>query len=235
VDQKSERNRRHRAVRRGVRQVRIAATDVARELAVAVVGAAGAALERLSRAGRTELADRTPRRPADPTRWFVGEETLLVSAASALIVPSDDGPGAREAAVVERIDRLLAGSPWRQALYGRGLVALDSLAIKANGDRFANLSRNQQLELLVYVDRLWQRIERTPSLGTKVRSVGLALLCRWDGSFSVVELFPILIRDVNEAFYTSPVCWDWLQYCGPPMPNGYGGPSAHEEGVETVK
>ena len=47
-----------------------------------------------------------------PLRYFTEDEALIVAAAAARIMPSDDsGPGAREAGVVIYIDRQLAG-PW---------------------------------------------------------------------------------------------------------------------------
>jgi gluconate 2-dehydrogenase gamma chain len=47
-----------------------------------------------------------------PLRFFTEQEALIVAAATARIVPSDEtGPGAREAGVVIYIDRQLAG-PW---------------------------------------------------------------------------------------------------------------------------
>ena len=47
-----------------------------------------------------------------PLRFFTEEEALIVAAAAARIMPSDDsGPGAREAGVAIFIDRQLAG-PW---------------------------------------------------------------------------------------------------------------------------
>lgn len=47
-----------------------------------------------------------------PLRFFTEQEALIVAAAAARIMPSDEaGPGAREAGVVIYIDRQLAG-PW---------------------------------------------------------------------------------------------------------------------------
>jgi gluconate 2-dehydrogenase gamma chain len=47
-----------------------------------------------------------------PLRFFTEDEALIVAAAAARIMPSDDsGPGAREAGVAIFIDRQLAG-PW---------------------------------------------------------------------------------------------------------------------------
>lgn len=38
-----------------------------------------------------------------------------------------------------------------------------------------------------------------------------------------IRLFPILVKDVKQVFYTSQISWDWPGYDGPPMPNGYLG------------
>jgi len=203
------------------RNLRIAARTVFREVARAIVSRSTATLDRMFRSGQEEWDRRNIKRPADTSCWFVAEETLLVKAVSSLLIPSENGPGADEAGVVDRIDGLLRRSPELQAIYGPGLIAFDSVAVKKKGRQFAELDGNQQRELLLYLDGLHHRIEQTPTLGAKIRSVCLSLRCRWDGSFEAVQLFPTIKHDVMQAFYTSQVCWKWLRYYGPPMPRGY--------------
>jgi hypothetical protein len=213
---------------RSIRESNAALRFIVRRTVQDMVGAAGNALEKLSRRGHAEIADRNRRRRKDSlSGWFLAEELSMIRDISRLVVPSGDGPGAEEAGVVEQIDRIIKGAPDKQALYVRGLVALDSLAQRTVSHRFVMLSQAAQHELLVYIDTLHAQIHRTPSLAAKIHSVALTLRCRWDGSWSALELFPVVVRDVMQAFYTSQVCWDWLGYEGPPMPHGYSDALIH--------
>ena len=72
---------------------------------------------------------RERRATSDAARWLTDEERSLVESLSAVILPSDaDGPGAWEAGAARKIEAAVAESPDRQAVYIRGLRALDRLA-----------------------------------------------------------------------------------------------------------
>ncbi len=187
----------------------------------------GAVLMRLSPATARELARRQRERPREGERWFTADESALVEVLADLIVPSDDtGPGAGQLklagrSAAERLDHLAAGSPRRQALYGPGLLALDRLAQDKHKARFVALSHEQQVQLLQVVDRLRQSWSAPSSLAAKIKNRIAVLYHKWSGVFPAVELFPGLVQDVLQAFYTDRLSWAWLDYDGPPMPNGY--------------
>jgi hypothetical protein len=169
---------------------------------------------------RRRLARREGERSREAGRWFTPGEALVVVALASLIVPSDDGePGANEADVTSALDRLLAHSAPRQSLYAHGLLACDEWALRQHGRLFVDLTAEEQLGLLRWVDRVRARWAGAASMtGKAVRRV-VMVYTKWRNP--LVELFPGLVRDVQGAFYTSRVSWQWLGYDGPPMPQGY--------------
>lgn len=178
------------------------------------------ALAVLSWRRRRALARRDRDRPREKGRWFTPAELAVASSLSSLIIPSDaTGPGAAEAHVSTALDRLVAASGPRQDLYARGLLACDEWARREHGRLFAELTVDQQLVLLTWIDRLKANRLQATSLPGKVAGKAITLYQKW--RCPLVELFPELVRDVQGAFYTSRVSWDWLRYDGPPMPAGY--------------
>jgi Gluconate 2-dehydrogenase subunit 3 len=144
----------------------------------------------------------------------------MVEALSAAIIPSDEsGAGAREARVVDALNRRLAASPSHQELYARGLPGFDALSRRKFGRIFAELAPSEQTDLLRNIDRLAGGDADAPSGAARV--VAKALELYWSVRFPAVRLFPVLVDDVMQAFYTDPVSWKWLGYDGPPMPRGY--------------
>ena len=86
------------------------------------------------------------------------------------------------------------------------------------------LTRPEQLALLETVDQMQQNINRaTISLPDRVERKAQDLYHDWEGLGPALDLFPQLVSDVMQAFYSSQVAWDWLGYDGPPQPAGYVG------------
>ena len=178
----------------------------------------------------SELARRELERPRDGVHWLIPEERALVELLANLIVPSDEtSPGAEHLEILglpatETLDRLVAGSPQRQIIYARGLLALDELAKRNFGSKFVDLSTERQVSLLEFLDRLKQEWSQPTSwINGKITNKLLVFYRKWSGLFQAVDLFPKLVQDVFQAFYTNQVSWIWLDYDGPPMPDGYPG------------
>jgi Gluconate 2-dehydrogenase subunit 3 len=189
---------------------------------VAVIGGGKVMLDLYTRA--SEVGRRGQERPLDGQHWFTPEEYTLVDVLAALIVPSDEaGPGAHEANVVVTLDRLLATSDHRQGLYAPGLLAFDELALDNHGHLFVALTSERQIDVLRTVDRRHREWSRATFLMDMLDRAAERLYYKWDGLAPAVLLFPMLVNDVLQAFYTSQVAWDWLGYDGPPMPRGYLG------------
>ncbi len=195
---------------------------LAKETAKAGLDRLGVILWSSSQARRVELARRDRLRAAAPGRWFVDEERRLVRTLAELIVPSsDESPGAEDVEIVEPLQKLVAGSPQRRALYGRGLLAFDAIARHERGTAFADLPKEEQTRLARDLDRRREAMRDRSSVGSGVRSLLRILGYQKSGAFAAIELWPTLITDVTDVFYTNPMSWMWLGYDGPPMPRGY--------------
>ncbi len=173
------------------------------------------------------LADRDRRRPSGSTQWLTQPEYVLLAALASILLPSDHlGPGAPEAQVVDIVDRLIATSSARQAAYGPGLLAFDEMAQQAYGALFVDLAHAPQEDLLETIDALAaSRAGGGTVVDRAVRKV-TATVQELQGVEAAIVLFPMLVNDVKQAFYTSEVAWQWLDYDGPPMPKGYVGDCA---------
>lgn len=171
---------------------------------------------------QTILATRNQQRPTGSTQWLIQPEYVLLAALASILLPSDDrGPGAPEAAVVDTIDRLIATTPARQARYGPGLLAFDELALETYGAVFVDLPRASQEALVEGVDAMVAARATDGALLNRVARKVTATVKEVQGVEGAVLLFPMLVEDVKQAFYTSEVAWQWLGYDGPPMPKGY--------------
>jgi hypothetical protein len=171
-----------------------------------------------------ELARRSKKLSTEGGRWFSQNESILLGTLAALIVPSDEkGPGASDANVNDYLDRLVATKKGHQEVYSNGLYDFDKLAKKKYGQMFADLTPGQGIELLELVDRAAKDINvRVDSLSKRIyRKLKYYEYAKWDGLGTTIDLFPILVKDVMGAYYTSQVSWDWLGYEGPPQPRGY--------------
>jgi hypothetical protein len=96
------------------------------------------------------------RRPVYAPQFFSPDEYATVERLAELIIPSDDGPGAREAGVSEFIDFMVARDPAVQVRFRYGLTWLDAHAVRLHGKRFQDLDAGPQAEILgplAYRDR----------------------------------------------------------------------------------
>jgi hypothetical protein len=177
------------------------------------------AIDALANRAARYFSRRERRAGADRASWLTDQERNLAEALSGLILPSDaDGPGAREADAARTIEASLAGSPDRQAVYIRGLRALDRLARRRAGRPFTNVAEDAQIALLREVEATAEARSRAArAWRLPHRVIDLYAFCR----FPEIEFLTQFVDDVFVAYYTSPVGWKWLDYDGPPMPLGY--------------
>ncbi|MDH3315657.1 MAG: GMC oxidoreductase [Gammaproteobacteria bacterium] len=189
----------------------------------------GETLFHISPKRREKLQERKKEHPQIEGRWFTADEGKLVDVLASLIVPSGEtAPGTSDIDVLgpsalQQIDGWVASHSAKQALYARGLIALDEMAYKAGGARFVGLPPRKQTELLRVVEAL-HREQLDPSATSPVKKIRRKLrhlYGMWQGWSAAVRLFPIIVSDTFKAFYTSEVAWIWLGYDGPPMPLGY--------------
>src|SRR5262245_19019540 len=223
------------SVKSYVKSLRIAAPRLAKDTARDGLQRIGTSLWSSAQTRRAELARRNELRNGATGQWFTDEERKLVLELADLIVPATEGsPGAKDVGIVERLGELVAGSPPRQRLYGRGLVAFDELARRVHGVAFADLQKDQQVELAKRIEQLEATGRGGPSAAHKLKSLLKILQYQRSGTFAAIELWRMSITDVTALFYTSPESWKWLGYDGPPMPRGYpdlnGPPQAERAG-----
>lgn len=174
-----------------------------------------------------ELTRRTEERGHNGFRWFTQEEVATVEALANVIVPSDeDTPGLEEVCVlgptaVVALDELVATSPHRQNLYARGLLAFDLWARKISSCKFAEMPKENQINLFRAAQQLSDDWEASAPVITKVwRRLRMLPQAR-NGSLLASQLYQQIRNDCIQVFYTSRVSWVWLEYDGPPMDKGY--------------
>jgi hypothetical protein len=191
-------------------------------LTVAGATALGGGKLALSRIGRArELARRDDARPSEG-RWFTPAERRVVESLCDMVVPSDEnGPGALQAGVVERLDRMLALSPRSRSLYARGLLAFDELASGERGRLFADLSGTEKIALVEALEKLFQAPPPSGiSLLDKVSDRAAAIYRSWPEG-AAGDFFAVLVEDALAAFYSSQKAWNFLSYDGPPFSRAY--------------
>ncbi len=160
----------------------------------------------------------------DNVVFFDEHQYKLVATLAALIIPTDDTPGATEARVADFIDEKVAASKREQKAYKRGLNWLDSFSVQAygTGNSFLSLDILKQIELLRSIDEA--RAMRYRKVSGYFQRLKLKFDKIWDNHFGVGNkstFFAKVRRDVIHAFYSHPASWEGIGYFGPPQPEGY--------------
>lgn len=154
----------------------------------------------------------------DATLALTVAERALLERLSSLIVPGDERvAGAGSVGVVATIERHIGASAVRRGEYGRGLPAIDAMARQRHQRPFLALTEAEQIALLEALDRASRRqvTRRLGRLGPRLQHAIRIIRS------PAVHLFPVLVRDVIDAYYATPAAWSWLEYDGPPSPRGY--------------
>jgi hypothetical protein len=156
--------------------------------------------------------------------FFDEHQYALVATLSALIIPTDDDPGATEAGVVDYIDSVVAGSEKKKALYTRGLKWIDEFSQNkyGSGKDFLSLSLKRQIYLLRLINEAhsmrWRKVSSfLQRLDRKIDTI-------WDDLFGIGKnsyFFKVIRSDVCEGYFSNPISWRVVGYYGPPQPNGY--------------
>lgn len=150
---------------------------------VMATSACGAALG----AGTTALVGKLAGRTAAPRwRFFSDAEAVLVDAICEQIIPADQDPGAREAQVVNFIDKQLVGPYTRyQQAYRTGLQSVQATSQEMFGRNFETLSFDDQTAVL------------------KALESGKAAKNHWPDQTSNA-FFAMMIGHTMQGFYGSP-------------------------------
>ena len=154
---------------------------------------------------------------------FLNEhQYALVATVAAIIVPADEHPGANEAVIVDDLDRLIADSKEKQAIYKKGLKWLDKISREQYGNGFLKLELDKQISLL-------RRIDEAATMRNRPVTGFLERVDRkadeiWDDLFGIganSDFFRIIHKDVLVAYFSHPISWNVVGYYGPPQPVGY--------------
>jgi len=173
-----------------------------------------------------EIARRAPFRGNNGLLWFTSEEAVIAQALGCIIVPSDEEtPGFDDIDVlgppgVNVLDQIVVGDPAKQLLYARGLLSFDIWARREYGCGFADMTKADQITLFKVVQQVYEGWTAGSLLKRTVRRLRSILEIRRGRHFAA-QLFPCIINDCFQVFYTSRVSWVWLEYDGPPMDEGY--------------
>jgi len=176
--------------------------------------------------------------------FFNPHQRETIAAAMARIIPADDTPGASEAGCVDFVDRYLSGidyiyarpdgsgfetlkgaiaKGWTQRIeilrkkYAEGILVLDERARTRFGAAFAQLSANQQDEILSALERAGTQAADAgggPGEGPALQQT----LTETD-----LEFLPLLVIHTRQGFYCDPIYggnkgrvgWDVIGFPGP--------------------
>lgn len=187
------------------------------------------------------MPDRKPVIPS-PTKkplFFNNHQYSLVAALAALIVPTDDYPGATEAGVTDYIDRMVAESEKYQKQYVKGLDWIEYVSQRQYGKNFLNLTVNEQIEMLVMVNEEELKISRSVSgLIDRIYRKAYATLSDLFGIGDSLGFFKRIRNDAFYGYYSSPVSWKVVGYYGPPQPVGYpdySEPPSSDNYIDTIR
>lgn len=153
---------------------------------------------------------------------FSDHQFKMIVLLLSLIIPSEDGYGAREANLSAYIENEVSLDTRKRKIYKKGLLDLDESCLDDYGRNFISLTYTEQYDLL---DRIFSNYEerRQKANGFFARSKRKISLL-WDSQFGVgrhTRFFALLRRDAMEGFYSHPLGWKLTGYHGPPQPLGY--------------
>ena len=166
-----------------------------------------------------ETADQKPAIPPynAEARFLDQHQYAVVATLAALIIPTDDEPGATEAGVVDYIDQITADSKKKQGVYSKGLTWLDAFCKSKYGGTFLNIDLKDQMDLLHLAFDHGGSSSFLKRAGNKMIRIWQGLTgTRINGRF-----LNEVRKDVVDGFYANPISWQYVGYFGPPHPVGY--------------
>lgn len=136
-------------------------TDLSRRSFIATVGGSVAAVWLTAKASDLlasgQVAARAAKEtPPPPFQVLTADQAAELDAATSLIIPTDETPGAHEARVVYFIDKSLTGfAKDQKPIFVKGVADLKARAAKAKkgATSFASLSTAQQIEILTALEK----------------------------------------------------------------------------------
>jgi hypothetical protein len=151
--------------------------------------------------------------PLDPIKgslkFFNPNQAQVIEEVTSLIIPGDDGPGAKEAGVVFKIDKTIAENQRLMGSYAKGIESLHLMAKQLAGkNSFLDLTPDEKMEIL------------NMAYASRSLSGRGGISDRYGSMLPAILLLNHLIRQTIEIFYTSEVGWKVVGYQGPPQWKG---------------
>jgi gluconate 2-dehydrogenase gamma chain len=177
------------------------------------------------------MADERGDTPEDRA-FFDAHQRETVEAAMARIIPTDDQPGAREAAAIEFLDRYLSGlgfiyakpdgsgfetlggkraDAWWQRIhilrekYVTGIEELDCASRAAFGADFARLTEAQQDQVLAELQRPAQGDAALAEAQAVAGFAPVEPALQQTSTETSMEFFPLLAFHTRQGFYADPI------------------------------
>jgi gluconate 2-dehydrogenase gamma chain len=184
--------------------------------------------------------------------FFDTHQRATIEAAMARIIPTDDTPGAREARTVEFLDRYLSGlgciyakpdgsgferldgkraKAWQRRIeivrerYVAGVEALDRTARERFGSDFAELSGDEQDEVLRTLEGAGEKTQEAELERARTQLYGAPVEVALQQTSAEVDLdfVPLLALHTRQGFYADPIYggnhdrvgWDVIGFPGP--------------------
>jgi gluconate 2-dehydrogenase gamma chain len=184
--------------------------------------------------------------------FFDAHQRATIEAAMARIIPTDDTPGAREARTVEFLDRYLSGlgfiyakpdgsgferldgkraEAWQRRIeivrerYVAGVEALDRTARERFGSDFAELSGDDQDDVLRTLERAAEKTQEAELERARMQLYGAPVEVALQQTSAEVDLdfVPLLALHTRQGFYADPIYggnhdrvgWDVIGFPGP--------------------
>ncbi len=141
-----------------------------------------------------------------PYKHLAPGEGQALDTVTALLIPTDADPGAKEQQLAVGIDINFLKYPDRLALYREGIRWLEEASRKLYHREFLALSIPQQEEILRVADRTAER----PDGGEALDPGGAG----W-------RFFQRVRLDTFALFYNHPSGWKMVGFSGPPQPRGH--------------
>jgi gluconate 2-dehydrogenase gamma chain len=185
-------------------------------------------------------------------RFFDDHQRETVAAAMARMIPTDDAPGAREAGTIDFLDRYLSGidfiyakpdgsgferlegkraGAWRRRVdtlrerYVAGVEALDSTARERFGSDFAELSGDEQDDVLRGLEGAGEQTQEADLERARMQLYGAPVEVALQQTSAEVDLdfVPLLALHTRQGFYADPIYggnhdrvgWDVIGFPGP--------------------
>ncbi len=144
-------------------------------------------------------------------RFFTQYQAAVVENMTSLIIPTDNGPGAREAGVVLKIDEIVSKKDNLKSLYNNGIGLIDTISKELfSKSNFLKLDSKEKLQILHIIDLT----------GTTAIAKAISSIDRRKKLF-VNYFFNTLKNQSFELFYSSKLGWELVGYHGPPQWLGY--------------